>query len=562
MRSFRLPLLLLIVGIVAIALVVAQLVAPRVNDRLDAGRSYVEGVAGAPQAINPLLCQLNEADRDLCGLVFSGLARLNEAGEAVPDLASTWAISEDGITYTFKLRPDARWHDDKPVTADDVLFTASLLQAPEFPGRSDIGAAWQSLTVARLDDITVRFVLREPFAGFLDYVTIGLLPRHVLSGTEARTLAQAQFNLQPVGSGPWRVVDVSAAGSRVSAVALEPFAGYYGSKPALARLTFRYYANTSATLDAFQAGEVDGVARVAVVDQTRAAALPGLTLYTAKLARYSALFLNTRKDSGTVALADKQVRQALLYALDREKIVRDALAGQGVVADTPFIPDTWAYSDSTRKYSFDPERARQLLRSAGYELATDPRSNQPFWLKDGEAIALTLLHADDPTRKAVAEAVVTQWRALGIQVVAQAVGRNLERDYLASRQFQVALVEVPLDGDPDQYTFWHHSQAVRGQNYTGYDSNEAGDFLEAARQTTDKGRRAELYRRFQDLFTEDLPALPLYYPTYTFGVTSRIRGAQVGPLNYGSDRLRSVGDWIVAPAIPAAPAQPAATPTR
>jgi peptide/nickel transport system substrate-binding protein len=166
------------------------------------------------------------------------------------------------------------------------------------------------------------------------------------------------------------------------------------------------------------------------------------------------------------------------------------------------------------------------------------------------------LHADDPTRKAVAESVVDQWRALGIQVVAQAVGRNLERDYLASRQFQVALVEIPLDGDPDQYTFWHVSQAVRGQNYTGYDSNEAGAFLEAARQTTDKGRRAELYRRFQDVFSVDLPALPLYYPTYTFGVTSRIKGAQVGPLNHGSDRLRNVGDWVVAPVLPVA------TPTR
>lgn len=545
MRSFRLPLLLLIAGIVAIGLVVAQLVGPRIANRVDGAGSYTEGVAGAPLAINPLLCQLNEADRDLCSLVFSGLARFNDAGEAVPDLASTWLISEDGITYTFKIRPDAVWQDGKPVTADDVLFTASLLQSPEFPGRPDIGAAWQSLDVSKIDDLTVRIALREPFGGFLDYVTIGVLPRHVLTGTLARALGQAQFNLQPIGSGPWRVADVSAAGSRVSAVSLEPFPGYYGPKPQLGRLTFRYYANTAATLDAFKAGEVDGVARLAVADQARAAADPALTLYTAKMARYAALFLNTRKDSGTVALSDKSVRQALMYALNREQVVRDALAGQGVVADTPFIPDTWAYSESVRKYAYDPERARQLLRSAGYELATDPRSNQPFWLKDGEAIAFTLLHADDPARKAVADAVVSQWRALGIQVATQPVNRNLERDYLASRQFQVALVEVPMDGDPDQYTLWHSSQSIRGQNYTGYDNHDASALLEAARQTTDKGRRAELYRRFQDAFAEDLPALPLYYPTYTFGVSSRIKNAQVGPLNFASDRLRNVGAWLV-----------------
>lgn len=545
MRSFRLPLLLLIAGIAAIGLVVVQLVAPRLA-RPDAASTYTEGVAGAPQAINPLLCALNEADRDLCSLVFSGLGRFSEAGEVIPDLASTWTISDDGITYTVRLRADATWHDGKPVTADDVVFTTDLLQSPEFPGRPDIGGAWQSVSVAKIDDATIRFALKEPFAGFVDYLTVGLLPRHILTGTSARALAQAQFNLQPVGSGPWRVAEVSAAGSRVSAVTLEPYPGYYGARPSLSRLTFRYYANTAAALDAYRAGEVEGLARLSVADQQRAESQDGLALYTAKLARYSALFLNIRKDSGTVALSDKAVRQALLYALDRDKIVRDALAGQGIVADSVFVPDTWAYNPNTPRYGYDPERARQILRTAGYELAIDPRSNQPFWLKEGEAIAFTLLHADDPTRKAVADAVVAQWRALGIQVTAQPVGRNLERDYLASRQFQVALVEVPVDGDPDQYTFWHSSQAVRGQNYTGYDNNDASAWLQQARQTTDKAKRADLYRRFQQAFAEDLPALPLYYPTYTFGVSIRIRGAQAGAMNYPSDRLRSIDDWTAA----------------
>lgn len=540
--------MLLIVGIVAIALIVLQLVAPRIAR--PTGATYTEGVAGAPQAINPLLCALNEADRDLCALIFSGLGRMNEAGDVVPDLASTWSISEDGITYTIKLRTDATWHDGKPVTVDDVLFTVGMLQSPEFPGRADQGAAWGTVSATILDDNTLRFVLGQPYAGFLDYLTVGILPRHILTGTAARALPQAQFNLQPIGSGPWRLVEAQTAGSRVSAVTLEPYRGYYGAKPALTRLTFRYYANTAAALDAFRSGEVEGVARLTLEDQARATGMPGLTLYTAKMTRYTALLLNTRKDSGTVALADKSVRQALMYALDRERIVRDALGRQGVVADTPFIPDTWAYASGVRKYGYDPELARQLLRNAGYELATDPRSNQPFWLKDGEAIAFTLLHADDPARKAVADAVVEQWRVLGIQVAAQPVGRNLERDYLATRQFQVALVEVPLEGDPDQYTFWHSSQAVRGQNYTGYDNKDVSDWLDAARSTSDRARRFDLYRKFQEAFAEDLPALLLYYPTYSFGVSSRISGAQVGVMSYPSDRLRNVGDWVERSAVP------------
>jgi len=167
------------------------------------------------------------------------------------------------------------------------------------------------------------------------------------------------------------------------------------------------------------------------------------------------------------------------------------------------------------------------------------------WQKNGEPIAFTLLTQDDVTRRAVAEAIAKQWRELGVQVSVQPV-RNLVRDFLGPRQFQVALVENLIDGDPDPYPIWHSGQAVLpGQNYTGFDNKEASQWLETARTTTDRTLRFELYRKFQDLFAEELPALPLYYPTYQYAIASRVKRVQIPPLMYPSDRLRTLGNWYI-----------------
>jgi ABC-type dipeptide transport system, periplasmic component len=144
MRTLRFPLLFIILGVAGITFFVYQLVIARDTVIVPAeGGTYIEGVVGAPKNINPLLCQLNEADRDLCSLVFRGLTRLNEGGEVVPDLAESWSISDNGITFTFKLRQDARWEDGVPVTVNDVIFTLGLIKAPDFPGRRDISELWR-----------------------------------------------------------------------------------------------------------------------------------------------------------------------------------------------------------------------------------------------------------------------------------------------------------------------------------------------------------------------------------------------------------------------------------
>jgi len=543
MRTLRLTLLFVFLGVAGLAFLGYQFIVSR-NSALLAGEggTYIEGVVGAPKHINPLLCPLNEAERDVCALVFRGLTRWNEAGEVVPDLAEGWTISADGISYTFKLRPNERWEDGVPVTADDVLFTVGLMQNPAFPGRQDYSELWQRVEAVKLDERTVQFGLPQPYAPFLDYTTVGLLPAHVLSNTLTTALEDTPFNRQPVGNGPWRVTDLSIVGGRIASIALEPSPRYSGPSPKIRRLVLRYYPSWQSLYSAFENGDVDGMTSFAAPEPIADEMPTSATVYSMPSARFVALMFNLRKDNGAFPLTELPVRRALMLALDREAIIRDVLRGRAVLADTPFIPGTWAYHPDVPSYRRDLEQAKRLLREAGYEVAAVAPTNVEVWQKDGEPIAFTLLTPEGMTPRRVSEAVARQWRDLGVQVTVIPV-RNMVTNFLATHQFQVALVETLLDGDPDPFPLWHRSQAINGQNYAGWDDPEVSEWLEQARQTTDRAKRVELYRRFQEAFAEALPALMLYYPVYDYVISSRVRNVQVAPVIHPSDRFRNLHEW-------------------
>jgi len=203
-RRIRWQILLIVLGVVLVGILLTYL-AINYTTVLRPGRggTYVEGIVGFSQYLNPLLSGYNEVDRDICALMFSGLTRLNERGEVEADLARGWEVTLDGLTYTFHLRSNAYWHDGTPVTSDDVVFTMGLLQDPDFPGPPDLGSQiWQTVTVEQVDRRTVRFTLSSPYALFLDYTTVGILPAHLLRGVQAADLPAVQFNLNLSGSYP------------------------------------------------------------------------------------------------------------------------------------------------------------------------------------------------------------------------------------------------------------------------------------------------------------------------------------------------------------------------
>jgi peptide/nickel transport system substrate-binding protein len=545
-HHIRWQILLILLGVALVGILLSYLAVNYTTVvRPGHGGTYVEGVAGSPHYLNPLLSGYNQVDSEICALVFSGLTRLNESGEVEVDLARKWQVSLDGLSYTFYLRSNAYWHDGNPVTSDDVIFTLNLIRDPDFPGPADVGAAiWQSATIEKIDRHTVRFTLAEPFAPFLDYTTFGLLPAHLLRGTRAADLARAESNLAPVGTGPFQVEEIEIAEGAVSAMVLKSFPRYYGSQPFLGRVQFRFFPSHQTLIDAYEQGQVDGVARVLPADLARATILSDLDLFSAPIAEYGLVLLNLDRPN-LPFFREKEVRQAMLYAVDRQQVIDEILQGQALVAHSPLIPGTWAYNDDVRRYDHDPEAAEDLLNEANWRIRRT--IGDGVRRKGEQALAFTLLTSSEPERVGAAQMLAEQWAAVGITATVSAISPAEVRASLEARDFDAILIHVALPGDPDPYPFWHQTQIDNGQNYAGLDHRRISELIEQTRVIVDRERRQQLYHEFQETFAEDVPALLLYVPIYTYGVDGHINAVQIAPMTQSADRFRTIADWWIVP---------------
>lgn len=503
------------------------------------GGVYVEGIAGFPQALNPLLCQYNDVDRDISSLIFEGLTDFDERGAVAPRLAERWDISSDGLTYTFYLRRDVQWHDGAPFTADDVLFTVQVMQDADFLALDASGVfdRWTSVKAEKVDDYTVRFVLAEPYAPFLDDTTVGILPAHLLSRIEPRLLPKAQFNSQPVGTGPFRIDSVTAG-----QVTLKPHLAYYGEKPRLESVVFRFYPDAESLWSAYDKGEIAGISQVPPSAVARARANHALKLYSARLSKYTMIVLNLA-DAELPFFQQVEVRQALLWGLDRQALVNRVLGGQALVAHSPVVSDTWAYNPDIVTYTYDPDRARQLLEQAGW---TD-RDGDGVRERGDRRLQFTLATSDDPTWTRVAQEVSRQWADIGVQAIPETVSfPKLVGEFLYPRRFEAVLIALEYAGDPDPYPLWHSSQAnSEGQNWSGFAHPRVDAILEEARRVPDGARRVQLYREFQEIFAEHVPALLLYYPIYYYAIDAKVQNVHVAPMNDSSDRFRTITQWYI-----------------
>jgi peptide/nickel transport system substrate-binding protein len=499
------------------------------------GGTLVEGVAGNPQYLNPLLSQYNQVDATLVALIFNGLTRLDEHGNVVPDLAESFTASLDGLVYDFRLRSGLYWHDGAPVTAADVLYTVGAMQDENFPGVSWLSTLWRAVEVTAPegpDGLAIRFMLKQPYAPFLDYTTIGLLPAHLWEKVPVAEMRSSQYNTRPVGTGPFKLDQITATRADLSANRQ-----FHGQPSYLEGVTFRFYPDHQSLFPAYDRGEIDAISWVWPEDMAEASKHEDLQLFTAPLSGYTAIYLNERNPN-TPFFKEPAVRQALFYALDRQSLIDNQLNGQGILAHSPILPGTWAYNAEVRPYGHDPEQARQLLDEAGWV------DSDGDGVRDREGVRLAfVLLGSDP---ALLDAIAGQWAEIGVEASPQTVTLpGLTSDFLVPHTFDAALVHWELSGDPDPYPLWHSTQIEGGQNYAGWESRAADEAIERARAITDQEARRNYYLDFQNIFAEEAPALLLYYPVYTYGVRDKVNDVQIGPLNTPADRYRSIANWYI-----------------
>jgi peptide/nickel transport system substrate-binding protein len=552
MKRFRWQILIAAAGVILVLLLILALRGTNTSilpvDPETHGGEYTEALIGGMQRLNPVLDVRNPPDRDVGRLVFSGLLRFDSTGIPVPDLAEGWVI-ENGTAYYFRIRKDAFWHDGEPVTAQDVVYTFGLIQDNNYPGPKDLAELWRSVKVEALSAKEVRFTLSEPYAPFLDYLTTGLLPSHVLAGVGVKELDSLSFNLKPIGSGPFTVETVIVEGEKILGVTLRPFEKYYGTKPEIEKIDLLYYPTQAAAFEALQSGEVMGLGGLTSSELQTALTGSAWNIYTARLPQASVVFLNLQ-NADVEFLGQRDVRRALLLAIDRQQIIDSVLAGQAVQAAGPILPGTWAEDPNLLPLTYNPDEAARLLDAAGWTIPAGATPGTDAYIRTNEEAALqfTLVYAEDPRQEAIAAALQAQWAKVGVRVLLKAANmRSLLEDNLAPRTYQAALVDLNLDPypDPDPYPFWHQTQSPDGQNYSQLDDRAISELLETARTEMDREERARLYRTFQYRFVYQLPALFLWHPVYSYAVDARIAGVTFGPLFERSDRLASICDWYV-----------------
>lgn len=510
------------------------------------GGSLAEGEVGPARFINPIL-SMSQADQDISALVYSGLLRALPDGRLIPDLAASYTVSEDGTTYTFVIREDAQFHDGKPVTADDVIFTIQSAQNPEVksPHRAD----WEGVTISAPDIRTIEFKLSHPYAPFIYNTTLGILPKHLWHTTPPEEFPFSRLNTHPIGSGPYQISnfteDATGAATRYD---LAPAKRFTLGGPNLKRISFVFFPSESDMIKAFNDGSIDAIAGLA------SANVPQITredasIITAPLPRLFGVFFN---QNHSPVLADASVRAALDAAIDKEALVQKVLGGYGVALRGPIPPGVLSVAaNSTTTAPSQPtdiasstarsDAARAILGQGGWKFD----SSAGAWTKKNQPLTFTLATADEPELIATANSVARSWSDAGIPVNVQVYPiAELNTNVIRPRSYDAILFGEIVGREGDLFAFWHSSQRNDpGLNLAMYANSKADALLAQARATTDVEERQQLWRQFSDLVVEDHAAVFLYAPEFIYAAPEGVHGIELGALTAPAERFLNVYDW-------------------
>lgn len=565
---------------------------------------YIEGVVGSIQTINPVFAPINDADMDVTRLVYSGLMRYDKEQRLMPDLVANYQISEDKKVYTFELRKDVLWHDMEPFKASDVVFTFETIQDEKVGSPLYVG--FRDIKVEAVGDYTVKFTLREPFRSFLSSLTIGILPEHLWHDVPLDQMKLAQRNFQPIGTGPFKFKRlIKNDAGYIYRCELERFAEYYRQSSFIKEFIFQFFTNydgPDGAIYAVREQKIDGLGFVPVelIDKVKR---KHINLLTLQMPQYTALFFNQSRNS---ALESKELRTALRFALDKDRILHNTVNGNGKVINNLVLPGFHGYDEKAYNYQYSVEEANKLLDknwpretvdeyskklrekikneridalklekeaeivsassstvTSTLEIILTPEQEKEIDLlleskinpaqlfyrrnKDGEMLEIELVTSDIGEYRLAAQSVVAYWAEIGVVANIRFVDpRDLSRRVLKTRDYDVLLYGIILGGDHDQYAFWHSSQIdYPGLNLSRFSKRDADSILEKIRNAVNDEELNNLYKELQNLINEDVPAIFLYTPTYTYVLSDKIKGFDVNKIGQPADRFSNIIEWYI-----------------
>ncbi len=499
------------------------------------GGELTEGVIGTPRFVNPLLA-VSDADRDLAALVYSGLVRVTSAGDFIPDLAESFTISDDARTYTFTLRPELTFHDGEPLTTADIAFTINQAQDPQV--KSVRRAAWEGVTVEVINDREIALHLQQPYAAFLENLTIGIMPKHIWQNINPDSLSLAKENIEPIGSGPFQINQTKLDGNGLPVYfELTAFRNFSLGQAKLKQIRLNFYPNEEELVDAYNRGQIDSLAAVnpEILSDLNTESEDVLI---SPLPRIFAVFLNPNENE---LFTLPEVRRALDQALDKPAIIEEVLAGFGYALTGPLPPGALGYEPSESE-PFDPEAAADTLSRNGWK-----RDASGAWQKGSRTLNFTLSTPDTPELKAAAESIAKRWREFGVTVELKVFELgDLNQNVIRPRKYQALFFGEVVGRDPDPFAFWHSSQRLDpGLNVALYTSITADKLLTDARGLSDRAAREEKLAAFEEEVRADRPAVFVYSPQFIYLIPNKIKGVSLPPIVTPADRFAAVHEWYL-----------------
>ncbi len=494
------------------------------------GDIMVEGSIGDASNLIPLLAS-DSTSHEIAGMIFNGLIKYDKDLNIVGDLAESWEISKDGLVITFRLRKDVRWHDGRPFTAEDVLYTYQVTIDPKTP----TAYAGDFLKVKKaevVDAHTFRVTYGKPFAPALMSWSVGILPRHLLAGKDITT---SPLGRKPVGTGPYRFKEW-VAGQKI-VLASNP--DYFEGRPYIDGYIMRIIPDTATMFLELRANGIDrmGLTPLQYTRQTENNLFrKNYNKFRYLSFAYTYLGYNLKNP----LFADKRVRQAIAHAVNREEIIDGVLLGLGKPATGPYKPGTWAYKPNVRQYPHDPKKAKELLAEAGWGDA----NGDGILEKDGRPFEFEILtNQGNEVRAKCAEIIQRRLAEVGIRAKIRVVEwAAFVNDFINKRKFDATILGWTIPMEPDLYDVWHSSKTGPQElNFISYKNEEVDALIVKARETFDQALRKRCYDRIQEILAEEQPYLFLYVPDALPIIHARIRGVETAPLGIGWNFIK----WYV-----------------
>lgn len=493
--------------------------------------AYVSSSIGDARILIPFLAD-DVSSNSICQLVYNGLTKIDRDLNIIGDLAEKWEITNDGLTIKFFIKKNVKWHDGMPLTAEDVKFTFETILDPKvgcpyISGFSDI----KEITV--VDAHTIVFEYKQPYAPALIKLGMGVIPKHLFKGIE--DIRRSKYARSPVGTGPYKFSKWETG----QYIVLEANTDYFEHAPGIKRYVFRIIPDQSVEYLELLSGGIDSMMLTPYQYRYRA----GEEEFTKKLEKYSYLapsYTYIGYNLKDPLFADKKVRQALSYALNKNEMIDASLFGLGEDCTGPFRKDSVYYDRQVTLYPYDIKKAAELLKECGWQ----DIDGDGVLEKNGQKFAFKIVtNQGNQTREDVATMVQRQWSKIGVKVEIQVISwAALLSQFIDKGNFQAVILGWENSIDPDIFPVFH-SEAItpKGLNFVSYSNKEVDDLIEAGRKEFDDVKRADIYHRIHRIIADDAPYTFLFFTYRTPAIHKRFKGIDPAPAGIGYNFI----EWYV-----------------